>query len=263
MKKFNVVYLIGLLTTILYTNVQAVDSVITLFIKKDTAETKDLVHDNTSDLVSAILPQPSYLFKGHHQHDLSDSVGVSGIQAIYLGYLANSTKNGQISFPRKQQSDQINILITPKIAPVFMIKPSLIHHWTVDTSQPMAMYEINRKKDKKLKTYYFDVVNMKEAIENKNFDQTKSSMYQSILTGKKEIPLNTIIILADPENITLPTGITYNHYSPNFILPVLTAKEFDSTQNSLYTLSIKQYFEQVNIANKSDTADVITMITNQ
>lgn len=263
MKKFNLVYVMGLSTILFHAQMHTVDTVITFFIKNDQTQDTESIDQNVTEVVSGKLTQPSYIMKHNSNPVSSELDGVRGIPAVYLGYLATSNKNGQVSFPRKQQSDTIHLLITPKIQPIFMLHPTLIHHWQIDSSQPVEMYEINRKKDKKLNTYYFDTINIKQAIQTKTFDDAKSETYKSILAGKQAIPLNTVTIFSDPTSMNVPTGVTYNYYSPNFILPTLSAKEVDRTENSLYTLSIKQYFEQVGILSKSDGANLATILANQ
>jgi len=264
MKSFKIIYLMSLTSIIFHTNSHATDSIITFFIKKAQTEAITLNDQRPIELVSEQLTQPEFVFGLPSKLYSTVSEGVPGITAIYLGYITTSNKNGQISFPRKQQNDQMYVLITPQILPTFMIAPSLIYDLAIDPSQPVEMYEINRKKDKKLNTYYFDVINIKKAIKNKNTDKKTMQKYINILTSKTGIPLNTIILLTDPANINIPTGISLNHYSPNLILPTFTMHhEIDTTENSLYTLSIKQYFEQINIESKNDSPRVMTIIANQ
>ena len=264
MKLFKLIYLTSVLTIFFQMHIFATDSVITLFIKQDLQKNRPEVDERPVELVSTKLVQPSYVFGIASNLSLLPTGGIDGISAVYLGFIATSNKNGQISFPRKHQSDQIYLLVTPKIIPTFMIAPALIHHWEIDPSQPVEMYEINRKKDKKLNTYYFDVTNLKDAIKDSHTDRKTAEKYKNILISKEAIPLNTIALLTNPANITIPTGITLNHYSTNFILPDLIAKNgIDTTENSLYTLSIKQYFEQINIESKNDSPKIATIIANQ
>ena len=68
---------------------------------------------------------------------------------------------------------------------------------------------------------------------------------------------------AHPDQIEVPVGISLNTYSTNLILPELQAIKPDTVKNSLYTLSIKQYFEGITIEKKSDTLNIASMIMNQ
>ena len=264
MKSFKIIYLISFFNIMFYGHIHAVDTVITLFIKQAEKAISQEIEYRPIENVSEKLIQPSFVFGKPKNLPLAMGDGIDGINATYLGYITTSNKNGQITFPRKQQSDQIYILITPKILPNFIVGPTLIHHWEIDPSQPVEMYEVNRKKDKKLNTYYFDVINLKEAIKDSSTPKKDAQNYLNILTSKDAIPLNTITLLTNPANIIVPVGITLNHYSTNFILPTLTANnEIDTTENSLYTLSIKQYFEQINIESKNDSPKIATIIGNQ
>ncbi|AXK60400.1 hypothetical protein [Candidatus Chromulinivorax destructor] len=263
MKKLNILYAISFMSLLFQTNLHTAESVITFFIKNERPEVKLDNDPALAEFVSGKLPQPSYVIGKDDEISSSRIDGVRGIPATYLGYIATSDRNGQISFPRKQQNDTIHLIITPRINPIFMIHPTLVHHWEILPSQPVEIYEITRKKDKKLNSYYFDIINVSTAIKNKKFDEQKAEMYKNILAGKQAIPLNTITIFADPKTIQVPTGISQNYYSTNFILPTLVGREVDTKENSLYTLSIKQYFEQVNTTSKSDAAHLATMIANQ
>lgn len=241
MKSFKVIFLITIHSLLINQSVYTTDSVITFFITEESPEqlvTK--VHNER--LVSKPLQQPSFIHGIEKDRSWLDQPGVDGIQASYLGYITTSDKNGQITFPRLQQSDTIHLLITPAIEPQFMISPSLIHHWITKTNQPAAFYEISRKKNKNLNTYYFDT---------------------KILDIPEKLEPNTLILFAHPEHIHVPIGISLNSYSTNFILPELHAKKFNTVKNSLYTLSIKQYFEQINTESKNNAPTIISMVINQ
>jgi hypothetical protein len=240
MKSFKCLFLIITTGVIFQLKIEAVDSVITFFIKEKTA-TKKKSKNSNKKFISESLVQPSFINAVGKDRSWLDQPGVDGLQASYLGYIATSNKNGQITFPREQQSDIIYILVTPEIEPEFMISPTLIHGWITKNNRPTAFYEISRKKHKELKTYYFDVKR---------------------LNIPRDIPKNTIVIFAHPNHIDVPLGISLNTYSTNFILPELQAQKVDTTKNSLYTLSIKQYFEQINIENKNDTLSIASMVVN-
>lgn len=240
MKLFNFLLLIVAIELVSQ-ELKAVDSVITFFIKEKKAIKKK--HNNPQKkIISESLRQPSFVHAIAKDRSWLEQSGVDGIQASYLGYLTTSNKNGQITFPRLQQSDTIYLLITPQIAPEYMISASLIAHWVTKANQPSAMYEINRKKNKALQTYYFEVKKIPVPRDIKNH--------------------NTITIFADPDHIEVPLGISLNTYSTNLILPDLQAFKEDTSKNSLYTLSIKQYFEQINIQNKNNTPTIASMVMN-
>ena len=241
MKSFKYIFLIIIAGFIFQVKIEATDSVISFFIKEKIQPKKKHKKAHTQ-FISQELKQPSFIHAVSKDRSWLDQPGVDGIQAAYAGYITISDKNGQITFPRLQQNDTIHVLITPEIEPEFMMSPTLISHWITRHNRPAAYYEIARKKHKGLKTYYFDVKK---------------------LTTPQEISLNTIIIFAHPDHITVPVGVSLNTYSTNFILPELQAQKVNTIKNSLYTLSIKQYFEQINIESKNDMPSIATMVSNQ
>ena len=240
MKSFRCVFLILATGLIFQLKIEAVDAVITFFIKEKTQKKTKRKSSNTK-LISESLVQPSFIHAVGKDRSWLDQPGVDGIQASYLGYIATSDKNGQITFPRQQQNDTIHILVIPEIEAEFIISGTLISHWITKHNYPAAFYEISRKKNKTLKTYYFDVKK---------------------IPVPQDIPLNTVIIFAHPDHIHVPVGISLNTYSTNFILPELQAQKIDTIKNSLYTLSIKQYFEQIKIEHKNDMPSIATMVVN-
>lgn len=230
------------------TSTHTIDSIITLFITAKKSNLKPAAKGTS--LVSASLAQPTFITSPHQQKELECQNGIAGIAASYIGYFTISNKNGQIAFPRKHQSDEIYLLVTPEVEPVFMVKPSLIHHWQIKKDQPAALYKIVRKVNKDLsnKIYYFEV---------KQLDIAQD------LPDSGEIPLNTITIYTDPETIFIKTGVVMNTYSTNFVLPPVQALTDQGSKNSLYTLLIKRYFEQINIETKNEKPTISSMIMNQ
>jgi len=242
MKIFKCAFLVVAIGLIFQPTLKSSDSVITFFIKPEPQKEQPKVQKSYGRFISESLGQPSFIKAIGEDRSWLRQPGVDGIQASYLGYITISNKNGQISFPKKQQRDVMYLLVTPEVQPKFMISPTLIYDWVIKNDSPAAFYEITRKMNKELEIYFFDV---------KKIDIPK------------EIPLNTITVYANPNEIEVPVGISLNSYSTNFILPDLQAKKIDTVKNSLYTLSIKQYFEQINTENKNEMPSIATMIMNQ
>ena len=242
MKTFKCAFFVIVAGFIFQQKIDASDAVITFFIKPEPQKEQKKVQMFNRKFMSETLDQPSFIKAIGEDSSWLRQPGVDGIQASYLGYITISNKNGQISFPRKQQRDVLYLLITPEVQPKFMVSPTLIYDWIIKNNSPAALYEVTRKMNKELEIYFFDV---------KKVDIPK------------EIPLNTVTVYADPNHIEVPTGISLNSYSTNFILPDLQAKTVDTVKNSLYTLSIKQYFEQINTENKNEIPSIATMIMNQ
>jgi len=250
MKLFKYILLTIAINTTVPLAINCSDSTIRFFIREEIQNQKKEDARDDQDFISKPLSQPSFVRGIIQDQPLMKSSGVDGIVATYLGYFTISDKNGEIAFPRKQQTDIMHILVTPEILPVFMIEPSVIHHWEIKKDQPVALYQIARKVYKefipgfgKFKAYYFDI---------EKIDVPKNNV----------IPFNTITLYAHPNDIIIPTEPLKNYYSTDFMLPEITAKKDSITKNSLYTLSIKQYFEQIDIENQKNIMNMAAIIAN-
>jgi len=217
-----------------------INSVITMFLQ-NYPTFKAPLDEQTRDIYSKKLKQPGYLYKKIVKSKRIQT-GARGIMGIYLGYVSLSDHNGQMIFPRKHQKAAVNFLVTKGIKPVYMIAPDTIHNWMLDKKQPSQMYRIELHHDTPTELYY---------LEAKKIDLPKDDM----------IPLDTIIMIANPKNVVLPEGATITNYSSNLILPNIYIKSnFNFLYNALYTLSIKQYFEQINQEYKHEDQSVAMII---
>jgi hypothetical protein len=181
---------------------------------------------------SDALQQPGYIHAKMLEHRFTKH-GSEGIFGVYQGYITLSNRKGEILFPRKQQSSTINLLITPEIIPAFMVAPATIHHWELNPNiskdpEMQAMYSITLDHDPSTEAYFYDVKSIPLPADN-------------------VIDFTTVILLAPANMIYVPEGITMANYSANLILPPLYVKPgIQFTNNALYTLKIKQYFERIN-----------------
>lgn len=148
---------------------------------------------------------------------------VSGIFATYGGFLTTSDLNGQISFPRKHEAPAVNILITEKISPMIM-SGNTIHHWELVEGSTPEYYRIEQKTDPETQATFWDT-------------------YPLALPSDNIIPLETIIIFANPKYTETPIGISPVTKSPNLILPDLYIKNgLNIALNSLYVVNLSHYF---------------------
>jgi hypothetical protein len=151
---------------------------------------------------------------------------ISGIFATYRGYLAFSTADGQITFPNKQTKPSLHLVVTNRMTPMIMIG-STIHHWELEENTPAALYKIEGKQDEETEQYYWDI--QPEDISN-----------------NKVLPVDTICIIAKPQKIYIPTGITLTQKSQNFLLPnIYVKKGIMKLANSLYILNLKHFFAPI------------------
>ena len=146
------------------------------------------------------------------------------IYALYHGYIALSDELGQITFPRQTNRTIFHILVTDKIEPIFMF-PNTISHWNVALDTAAKFYSIERKDD-----------------------QTK--VYWKVESAKapadRNIPLDTIIVLAKAKNILIPEGEFETTDSAQLVLPdIYIKKKYNDVSNALFALQINKFFGPV------------------
>jgi hypothetical protein len=121
------------------------------------------------------------------------------LQATYGGYFVNSDHNGQIRFPRKTSNLEFYLIITPSIEPIFPLLNN-VSHLQVPAANDARLYRLILQKNLKTRLWEWTVT-----AEN--------------LASDRHIPLHSIIILADPAQISMPTGTTLAPLSNHLILP--------------------------------------------
>ena len=201
---------------------------ITLFLQPyPELETPSITQENLSEGLS----QPGYLHAKMLAHRFTE-IATEGVFALYQGYITISSRKGEILFPRKQQSNSINLLITPEIIPNFMVAPSTAHHWELNPklstdTNTQAMYAITLTHDDDTDAYFYNVQSMPLPTDN-------------------IIDFTTIVLLAPANMIYVPEGISMTQYSANLILPTIYVKPgIQFINHSLYALKIKNYFESI------------------
>lgn len=150
---------------------------------------------------------------------------LNSVFATYAGYITNSDKNGQITFPRRTKNNSFNLLVTNQIYPIFMFQAT-IAFWQL-ASQKAKMYKIEKKQDEETELFYWQV-------------------QERDLPESKQVPIHTITILADPKEIYVPTGLTPTNKSNQVLLPdIYVKKNLDIIKNTLLVLTIKNFFSQI------------------
>lgn len=126
------------------------------------------------------------------------------IQATYAGYFTNSNHNGQLILPRKTQALDFHLLITNHIEPVFSILNN-VSHLLVPTYEENKLYHIRT---------------------NLNANNTQEWLVTlEDLPADRHIPLHTIVILSDPNNLSMQVGTSPMQISSHLILPSLYLTE--------------------------------------
>jgi hypothetical protein len=177
-----------------------------------------------------------YTVKGIMQPNL-----IEGIIATYGGYMTESDYSGEVVFPRKHPQNTIEILITPHINPVPLLQ-NTISYWTRVPGLPATVYACEQKYDDAKDHYYWQVQEVP-------------------LSEDKTIPLATIVIIADPKNITMNPGITMTNATANLVLPdVYVRKGIATIQNAAYTLTIRHLFKPVLTEENREPLKILTHV---
>ena len=121
------------------------------------------------------------------------------LQVTYGGFFTSSNHNGQIILPRKTQDLDFYILITNQIIPIFSILNN-ISHLQIITNTPAAMYHIT-------------------TTINPITDKLEWLTSLADIPKDQHIPLHTIIIFADPNNVTMQLGPSNLQLDTHLILP--------------------------------------------
>ncbi len=164
-----------------------------------------------------------YTVEGLVNHNM-----VTGIFATYAGFLEASNSYGYIVFERKHNQPVVYLLVTKHITPIVMFEQT-IQHWKLIPEISAQFYKIERITDADTELTYWQVE-------------------QADIPKDNVIPLETIIIIAQPKHIYVPTGITLTDTGPNLLLPnVYTRKGIKIINNSLYILNLAHLFGQVHV----------------
>lgn len=214
--------------------IETTNNIITFFIKKyptvqpPGVESPELLQqDEQNNQISKAVTQPDFL-NPKKDPALKNTPGASGIYAFYKGYSQTSSFLGQITFPRKQQSETVYLIVTETISPEFIVGPSTVGYWKIDSTSPTAVYEMAIDYDDDANTYYVNTTKI-DAPEN------------------NQISLQSIVIIGNPDNVYVPEGATIAEFTANLTLPTIYIKDtFDQSKNASYALSLKNYFAGLN-----------------
>ena len=144
---------------------------------------------------------------------------VNGFFISYSGFIDASDVNGLVSFARKTTDPHISLIITKEVKPIYTFG-NTVHHWELKNNNA-ALFMVRKEFDAETKKSYWDV--KKESLPQNNI-----------------IPLEGVIIFANPEDIYVPEGITPEKNSTEnlFIPPIYTKKNSNLVDNVLEALNI-------------------------
>lgn len=170
---------------------------------------------------------------------------LSGLVALYSGYMAMSDTDGLITFPLRHGSPKIYVALTPDVK-VVTIKGNTFSHreFISDPNVPAQLFSFEMKQDEK-KIWYWDVQEI------------------PVPADKKINPL-TLVILTYPKNIVVPQGHIMASENTQLILPRLYLVSRSNCEDALLrSIDTRRYFEPVMIQEqKSSDFCIQKMITN-
>lgn len=176
------------------------------------------------------LTKPDKL-ASHTLNRIGKNTHNAGIFGTYAGFLEASNPHGYIVFPRKHTNPSLKLLLTNRITPIIMFEQT-IQHWQLIPNEDAQLYTIEKTTDPDTQLTYWNV--------------TKAELPEDNV-----IPMETLIIVAQPQHIYVPTGITITDDGPNLILPpIYTRKDINAVDNSLYMLNMAHLFGQVHVTHE-------------
>lgn len=192
--------------------------VITYSIKPYFQAYTDVDHDK----LRTSLTIPGKLTKKILRNLYSCDSWTEGIFNSYYGYLAVSGCAGQVTFPRKHHKDEVYLLITERIQPIMMIG-NTIHHWITEPTVPSKLYSLQRIA---------------------TGDRSVWEIQEKSLPHNGRIPLDTLIIFANPKDMHVTLGKQEASSSSNLILPdvIFAKKGLNRTTPALWILKMRQFF---------------------
>ena len=188
------------------------------------------------------LKKPGKIAK-HTLNNIMQYEPIAGIYVTYSGYMTISSINGEIQFPRKNRDNGATILVTTHIEPIPLFE-NTIQNWIVMPNVPVQMYSLKIIYDPTIKEYVW---------ESQKID----------LPQDNQIPLTTIIIIAKPKNIIIPSEKTKTIITANLMLPSLYVKKgMNIMSQGINTLTIRHLFRPIQEKIERRPLRVITHLLN-
>ena len=150
--------------------------------------------------------------------------------ATCTGYLAHSDQTGKIVLPRQAQTDQLTLLITSNVYPVFSANGN-VAYWRLTDDATAVAYQLTKQFDPFTERYYWATTLASVPVDT-------------------PIPLHTIIILAAPTQLYLPEDLTPTSAGQQLVLPDIYVKtaalpDQQFTTINLAALNLRPFFAPV------------------
>jgi len=173
------------------------------------------------------LKKPDKL--AHHMLvGITEQAPIAGITGTYAGYLQASDEDGFMVFPRKQTGNMLYILVTPEISPILMF-PHTVKEWILNHPKNHVHFTVTRTTDPETDLTYWDIM-------------------ESPLDLEKPLPMETIILFANPQDLVIPTGITLTNTAANLQLPTIYSQNsLDTSLEAATVMNISYLFNPVDL----------------
>jgi hypothetical protein len=180
---------------------------------------KKFPQEKIGDIVGSHNDMAQEILKHHITSPL-----VQGIYVNYLGYLTYSDYNGQVIVPNKETNNELTVVVTSQIYPVLLQK-NTVHHFEIPQDIKASFYRYGLKDDEKHQKWHWNISTVQRP-------------------KKSSIPVNALIISANPDDIEIMTGTFPAHPGPNFIMPdMYVHSQIHNSFNVLKFLKINRFFE--------------------
>lgn len=169
------------------------------------------------------LKHPSNIDK-HHINGLLQYVSGAGIFSTYAGFIDITNFDGQTVYPLQHHEEPfLYLVVTEEIVPIMMLA-NTVAYWEIPRHRPAAFFKMEKKQDEKTGLFLWDVREEPRPQDNK-------------------VPLESLVIIADPHDIYVPAGVSLADDTPHLLLPPLYVKKsMNVVKHGLYMLTISHLF---------------------
>jgi len=175
------------------------------------------------------LTTPGRVLKSMIKKQLSPRLFYSGIYVAYAGNFTHSNPQGEVMFERTTPEPKFYVLVTEdlKSVPIDAYTAKTLYGFAPDPNSDAALYQFERLKDPETGTSVWNVTH-------------------EVLKKKKLLPIDTLIIFADPREVIVPIGVTVTTESENFLLPdFYVAPQDEPAANAFRFLKMRHYFAPI------------------
>lgn len=169
--------------------------------------------------------------------DTKTPPNVDGINATYFGFLNTTGYDGDLIFPRRHQEPTITLLVSTDVQPIFMAS-NTIAFWQLNQNAIYALYTIEKQQDQETQKWFWNI--------------TKATP-----PDKGRLPINTIVLFAEPTAIYVPEGITISDSNQQLVLPALYVKQtIQRPEGTMKALEQSPFFKRIAMDYKKEKTGI-------